>query len=80
MVTGTWTQQVANFCQLKMLIFVKRQKKERKQNKTDFFRKCQSQIMIAIARQEYELVQSWGLGETQLVKCNVNAMKVEIMI
>ena len=36
--------------------------------------------MIAIARQEYELVQSWGLGETQLVKCNVNAMKVEIMI
>ena len=26
--------------------------------------------------QEYQLVQSWGLTEAHLVKCNVNALKV----
>jgi len=30
-------------------------------------------------QQEYDLVQSWGLGETQLVKCNVNAMKASFL-
>ena len=30
-------------------------------------------------QQEYQLVESWGLEEAQLAKCNVNAIKASFL-
>ena len=85
MVTGTWTQQVSkyifwyifknmgkyNVCEYQQTLL-----QEYKQKIFHEYEQIPLNAYQPILFQEYQLVESWGLEEAQLAKCNVNAIKV----